>query len=89
VVGAGYTADGETAAVTVTKDLVNDRVDISLGAASWLLATITARGAVYYQVTGNPTTDRLIAYIEFAGDIVSTNGTFSLTQSILRYQNNT
>lgn len=88
VSGTGYTAGGETATVTVTKDTANDRIDVSLGAASWATATITARAAVYYKSRGGAATaDELVAYIDFGGDITSTAGTFSLTASTLRIQN--
>jgi hypothetical protein len=88
VVGAGYTAGGTAAAVTVTKDTANDRIDVSLGAVSWPASTITARGAVYYKSRGGAASaDELVAYIDFGGNIVSTAGTFSLTASTLRIQN--
>lgn len=86
--GGGYSTGGEAATVTVTKDTVNDRVDISLGSASWPASTITARGAVYYKSRGGASSaDELVAYIDFGGNIVSTGGTFSLSASTLRLQN--
>jgi len=88
VVGAGYVAGGEVAAVTVTNDTANDRIDTELGAASWPAATITARGAVYYKSRGGlASADELVAYIDFGSDIISTAGLFDLTESILRIQN--
>jgi hypothetical protein len=88
VVGAGYIADGAAANITVTKDTVNDRIDIGLGAVSWGGATITARGAVYYKSRGGAASaDELVSYIDFGGDIISTAGTFSLSASTLRIQN--
>lgn len=88
VVGTGYTAGGAAATVTVTKDTGNDRIDVSLGSASWASATITARFAVYYKSRGGAASaDELVAVIDFGSDVVSTNGTFSLTASTLRIQN--
>lgn len=88
VVGSGYSAGGEPATVTVTKDTVNDRIDIALGAISIPVSTITARGAVYYKSRGGAANlDELVAYIDFGSNIVSTNGMFSLTASTLRIQN--
>lgn len=88
VSGAGYAAGGKTAAVGVTKDLANDRIDVSLGGASWPAASINARFAVYYKSRGgDPSLDELVAAIDFGGDVVSTNGTFTLTESTLRIQN--
>lgn len=83
-----YTAGGQVATVTVTKDTVNDRIDISLGAESWTAATIAAAGAVYYKRRGGlASADELVAYIDFGGVITSTLGTFALTASTLRIQN--
>lgn len=88
IAGAGYTAGGTAAAVTVTKDTVNNRIDISLGAVSWPAATIEAEGAVYYKSRGGAdTADELVAYIDFGGPIISTAGTFALTASTLRIAN--
>ena len=88
VVGTGYTAGGVAATVTVTRDDVNNRIDIELGAASWPTSTITARYAVYYKHRGGAASaDEVVAAIDFGSDIVSTAGTFALSASILRYQN--
>lgn len=88
VVGTAYVAGGAAAPVTVTKDTANDRINISLGAASWASSTITAAGAVYYKSRGGASSaDELVGYIDFGGNITSTNGTFSLTASTLRVQN--
>jgi hypothetical protein len=88
VSGTNYSAGGATATVTVNAiDTTNNRVEITLGAASWATSTITAYGAVYYKDTGTPGTSTLIAYIDFGGAVTSTAGTFSLTQSTLRFQN--
>jgi hypothetical protein len=86
--GAGYTAGGQAVTVTVTKDLVNDRVDITLGGFSIPAATITARKAVYYKSRGGVNTaDELVAVIDFGADVTSTTGTWSLAASTLRIQN--
>lgn len=88
VSGVGYVAGGSGVTVTVTKDTANDRIDISLGSASWASATITAAAAVYYKSRGGlASADELVAYIDFGGNVISTNGTFSLTASTLRIQN--
>ena len=66
----------------------NDRIEISLGGASWEASTITARGLVYYKSRGGaPSADELVAYIDFGEDVVSQNGTFAVTASTLRIQN--
>ncbi len=88
VAGTGYTAGGNAATVTVTKDTANDRIDIGLGGAAWPTASITAAGAVYYKVVGGVAANEpIIAYIDFGGNIVATAGTFTLNASTLRLQN--
>lgn len=88
VVGTGYTAGGATATVTVAIDTVNDRINMTLGAASWTTSTITARKAVYYKSRGGASTaDELIAVVDFGADVISTGGTFDLTASTYRIQN--
>jgi hypothetical protein len=83
-----YVPGGGAVTVTVTKDTVNDRIDISLGDASFTGATITARGAVYYKSRGGASSaDELVAYIDFGMDVISTIGTWALTASMLRIQN--
>lgn len=86
--GTGYTTGGETTTVTVTKDTANDRIDINFSDVLWANATLTAAGAVIYKSTGTAATDNLVAYLDFAGDVTSTNGTFTVDiTSPLRLQN--
>lgn len=90
VTGTGYTAGGQTTALTVTKDLANDRLDVAIGApAGWTGSTITARAAVVYKARGGANTaDELVAYLDFGADVTSTNGTFSVTVTTpIRIQN--
>jgi hypothetical protein len=76
--GTGYTSGGAASAVTVTKDTTNDRIDIDFADVSFTSATITAAGAVIYKNTGTASTDNLVAYLDFGGDVTSTNGTFTV-----------
>jgi hypothetical protein len=86
--GNGYTTNGASATVGATQDDANNRIDISLGAASWPTSTITAYGGVYYKFRGGASSaDELVAFIDFGGAVTSTNGTFSLTASTLRLTN--
>lgn len=89
VTGTGYTAGGAAATVTVgAVDTANDRVEITLGGASWAASTITARYAVYYKSRGGAATaDELIAVNDFGADVTSTNGTFTLNASTYRKNN--
>ena len=89
VTGPGYTAGGAAATVTVgAVDTANDRVEITLGGASWAASTITARYAVYYKARGGAATaDELIAVNDFGSNVTSTNGTFTLNASTYRKNN--
>lgn len=86
--GTGYTAGGASSAVTVTNDTANDRIDINFADVSWSSATLTAAAAVIYKSTGTASADNLVAYLDFGGNVTSTNGTFTLDiTSPLRIQN--
>lgn len=89
VSGTGYTAGGAAVTVTVgSVDTTNDRVDITLGGATWSTATITARYAVYYKSRGGASSaDELVAVNDFGSDVTSTAATFTLAASTLRKQN--
>lgn len=88
VTGLGYSAGGVAATVTVTKDTANDRIDVSLGSASWASSTITARKAVYYKRRGGAASaDELVAVNDFGSDVITTAGTFTLNASTVRIQN--
>lgn len=86
VTGTGYTANGETAAVTLEAlDTGNHRQDLTLEGHDWLTSTITARGAVYYKDRGGlASADELVAYIDFGSNVTTSGNTFSLTDSTLR-----
>ncbi len=88
VTGTGYSTGGGSTSVTVTKDTGNDRLDITIGAASWTTSTITARKAVVYKSRGGASTaDELVCVIDFGSDVISSAGTFTLTASTVRVQN--
>lgn len=82
VIGDGYDAGGISVNVTVARDTKNNCVNVLLGGASWPYATIKARYGVYYRNGGE-----LIAVIDFGKEVISTDGTFSLSGSTLRFQN--
>lgn len=72
VVGAGYTAGGNTlSGATISLDGSVAIVDFS--DTTWSSATITARGALIYNSSKS---NRAIAAIDFGGDKISTNGSF-------------
>lgn len=89
--GAGYTAGGTAAIVTVTKDTANSRVEITLGGAMWTAPSgqnLTARKAVYYKARGGAATaDELVAVVDFAADQIASGGTLTLGATTLRLTN--
>ncbi|NTU68910.1 MAG: hypothetical protein HGB02_08535 [Chlorobiaceae bacterium] len=86
--GNGYATGGAACAVTLNKDTANDRETITFAQVDWANSTITARRAVIYKRRGGAATaDELVALVDSASDIVSTNGTFSLTASVITLQN--
>lgn len=82
VSGTGYTAGGQTVAVTLTKDTVNHKLVVTFGAVQWTTSTITAAKAVYYKRRGGAASaDELIAVDEFGSNVVSSASTFTLAAS--------
>jgi hypothetical protein len=74
VVGAGYTAGGNTlAGATVSLSGTTAFVDFS--DTSWTTATITARGALIYNSSKS---NKAIAVLDFGSDKTSTAGTFTV-----------
>lgn len=74
VVGAGYTAGGNTlTGAAVTLDGTTAVVDFA--DTSWTSSTITARGALIYNSSKS---NKAIAVLDFGGDKTSTNGTFTI-----------
>lgn len=89
VSGTGYSAGGAAVTLTVTKDTTNDRLDISFSTVTWPGSTITARYCVIYKSRGGASSaDELLMMGDFGGDISTTGGTFTLTNTTpLRFQN--
>lgn len=81
VVGAGYTAGGETLTVnpTPTSGTNSQQVPVafvSFDAVTWLAATFTARGALIYNSTqGN----KSVAVLDFGSDKTVSNQSFTIT----------
>ncbi len=81
VTGTGYSAGGNAASCTVAAvDNTNNDLEINFSITSWTSATITARGAVIYKSRGGAaSSDELVCFIDFGSDVISTDGTFSVT----------
>lgn len=74
VVGAGYTAGGNTlSGAAISLDGSVAIIDFS--DTTWSNATITARGALIYNSSKS---NRAIATIDFGGDKISTSGDFTV-----------
>jgi hypothetical protein len=78
VTGTGYTAGGQSlAGNSVTQDTTNHRAVLSCTNPSWSSSTITAAGAVIYQSNGGASSgDPILCYLDFGGNVSSTNNTF-------------
>lgn len=89
--GSGYTAGGATVTFTntsVSTDNTNNVINIAIPTVNWASSTISAKGAVLYTVTGDPTTDKLVAYCDFGSTVSSSASTLSVTFSTpLKLQN--
>jgi hypothetical protein len=82
----GYVAGGFAATVSLARDDTNNRVEVTLGGIEVAAATITARQAVYYKRRGGAASaDELVACIDFGSNVVSTNASWSLSNSLLRF----
>lgn len=74
VVGAGYTAGGNTLS-GATISLAGSVAIVDFSDTTWSNATITARGALIYNSSKS---NRAIAVIDFGGDKISTSGDFTV-----------
>jgi hypothetical protein len=70
----GYTAGGVTL-TGFTSGLADGVAYITFADASWSNATITARGCLIYNSSKS---NKAVAAFDFGGNIVSTNGTFTV-----------
>lgn len=80
VSGDGYATGGQTvASMTLVRDDANGRITITPASVVWPAATITARGAILYQVLGTASDDLLVAYVDFGEDKTASGGAFTVT----------
>lgn len=89
ITGTGYIAGGATVSVSVTRDTANNRIDVSLGAASWPNSTLAGvqKFAYYKSRGGAATADELVAVIDNGSPVSTSAGTLTLNASTLRHQN--
>jgi hypothetical protein len=80
VTGTGYSAGGATLGTkTNTYTAGTNTTTFDAADTSWPAATITARYAIIYKSTGTASTSLLLGYVDFGENIISTNGTFTIT----------
>ena len=85
VTGQGYSSGGKPVDVRITTDREAGITSVELGGAAWPTSTIRSRCAVYYHLgAGDAANEELIAVIDFGGEVESSNGMFSLTESVIR-----
>jgi hypothetical protein len=88
ITATGYTAGGVTLTPVVSAvDTTNDRVTLTLPAATWGGFTGTARKLIYYVSTGTAANDPLIACVDFGSDATLTATTLQVSASTITYQN--
>ncbi len=85
VTGTGYTAGGQTVTPTFVLDTTNHKEVITFPSVTWSAATITARSMVCFKSVGTAATDRLVLYVDLGGDITSTGGNFTISQSVINF----
>ena len=75
VTGTGYTAGGNTLAISVTPTSTGTTAYLSFSNTTWLASTIPARGALIYNSTqGNAA----VAIFDFGSDKSTTAGDFTI-----------
>lgn len=74
VSGTGYTAGGATLSGIAT-GLSGSTAYLTFTDPTWSEATITARGCLIYNASKS---NKAVAAYDFGGDVVSTNGTFTV-----------
>ena len=76
VVGAGYTAGGNTLTVSVTPVSSGTTAYVSFDNTSWASSTITARGALIYNSSQS---NKAVAVLDFGADKTTSNSVFTIT----------
>jgi hypothetical protein len=85
--GTGYTAGG-AAVPSITTALNANAVEVNIGDVVWPASTLSARGAILYNPTGNDATAKVIAYIDFGTTVSSSNSALTIDfQTPLKLQN--
>ena len=94
VVGAGYTAGGNTLVVSAPGFSFDPVVGyVNFGNTSWAASTFTARGAVIYRATGGNGLQYTVAILDFGGNKTVNNETLTIefpgnnaTEALIRFE---
>jgi hypothetical protein len=80
VTGTGYTAGGATLAGKTLTYTAGTNVNMfDANDTTWATSAITARYAVIYKSGTAAATSPLLGYVDFGANVVSNNGTFTIT----------
>jgi hypothetical protein len=74
--GTNYTAGGKALTISTVPATSGTTAYLSFATVTWSTATITARGALIYQVGGSTPS---VAVLDFGGNKTSTAGDFQIT----------
>jgi hypothetical protein len=86
--GTGILISTAGGGLDITKDDVNDRVEVTFDPATIAGTTITAYGIIYFVSRGGAASaDELLSLNDFGGAITSTAAAFNLAAHVMRLQN--
>lgn len=82
VTGTGYTAGGTAVTLTAVVNTTTHKLTLTIGTASWVTSSITARKLVIYRARGGASSvDELVACVDNGADLVSSSSTMTWNAS--------
>ena len=82
VTGTGYTAGGVTVTLTAAVNTTTHKLTLTIGTASWVTSSITARKLVIYRARGGASSvDELVACVDNGADLVSSSSAMTWNAS--------
>lgn len=89
VSGTGYSTGGALIPSPGIATAINSNaIEVNITDVIWPSSTITARGAILYNPTGNDATAKVVAYIDFGANVSSNNSALTIDfQTPLKLQN--
>ena len=83
--GTGYTAGGKVLTISTYPTLANNVAFMSFDTVTWLITSLTARGALIYKFDG--VTNPAIAVLDFGEDKTTSSGNFVINFPLADFQN--